>query len=56
MDRGRFTVGWRDTKAGRKKLAEVNEHAESIGYRMEGEQRTRRGWLTGWVEGTFVKG
>jgi hypothetical protein len=52
----RFTVGWRDTEAGRKKLADVKAEAESIGYRMEGEPRQRRGWLSGWVDATFVKG
>jgi hypothetical protein len=51
----RFTVRWRDTDAGRKKLADVTAHAESIGYRMEGEPRERRGWLTCSVDATFVK-
>jgi hypothetical protein len=51
----RFTIGWRDTKAGRAHLTGVISHAESLGYELEGEPRQRRGLLTGWVDATFVK-
>jgi hypothetical protein len=51
----RFTIGWRDTKAGRARVADAIRHAESIGYQLDGEPRPRRGMLTGWLDATFVK-